>query len=110
MQFVIKGMKYNTDNMENVAKVKKWYQIDNIWTRAAYPGKEVGRVYECELWKSEKGNWLLTHEVDYSKAMGEAIPQRVFAYSRMTSTISFSASGGIMTGKPIRSLTRTSST
>ncbi len=75
MQFVIKGMKYNTDNMENVAKVKKWYQIDNIWTRAAYPGKEVGRVYECELWKSEKGNWLLTHEVDYSKAVGEAITE-----------------------------------
>lgn len=75
MQFVIKGMKYNTDNMENVAKVKKWYQIDNIWTRAAYPDKEVGRVYECELWKSEKGNWLLTHEVDYSKAMGEAITE-----------------------------------
>lgn len=75
MQFVIKGMKYNTDNMENVAKVKKWYQIDNIWTRAAYPGKEVGRVYECELWKSEKGNWLLTHEADYSKAMGEAITE-----------------------------------
>ena len=75
MKFVIKGMKYNTDNMENVAKVKKWYQIDNIWTRAAYPGKEVGRVYECELWKSEKGNWLLTHEVDYSKAMGEAITE-----------------------------------
>ena len=75
MQFVIKGMKYNTDNMENVAKVKKWYQIDNIWTRAAYPGKEVGRVYECELWKSEKENWLLTHEVDYSKAMGEAITE-----------------------------------
>lgn len=75
MQFVIKGMKYNTDNMENVAKVKKWYQIDNIWTRAAYPGKEVGRVYECELWKPEKGNWLLTHEVDYSKVMGEAITE-----------------------------------
>lgn len=75
MQFAIKGMKYNTDNMENVAKVKKWYQIDNIWTRAAYPGKEVGRVYECELWKSEKGNWLLTHEVDYSKVMGEAITE-----------------------------------
>lgn len=75
MQFVIKGMKYNTDNMENVAKVKKWYQIDNIWTRAAYPGKEVGRVYECELWKSEKGNWLLTNEVDYSKVMGEAITE-----------------------------------
>lgn len=75
MQFVIKGIKYNTDNMENVAKVKKWYQIDNIWTRAAYPGKEVGRVYECDLWKSEKGNWLLTHKVDYSKVMGEAITE-----------------------------------
>ena len=75
MLFIISGMKYNTDNMENVAKVKKWYQIDNIWTRAAYPGKEVGRVYECELWKSEKGNWLLTHEVDYGKNMGEAITE-----------------------------------
>lgn len=75
MQFVIKGMKYNTENMEKVAEVKKWYQIDNIWTCAVYPGKEVGREYPCELWKSEKGNWLLTHEEDYTIKYGEAIQE-----------------------------------
>lgn len=75
MQFVIKGMKYNTENMEKVAEVKKWYRIDNIWTRAAYPGKEVGRTYPCVLWKSEKGNWLLTHEEDFHTQYGEAIQE-----------------------------------
>lgn len=42
---------------------------------AMFPGQEVGRTHECELWKSEKGNWLLTHEMDYSKSMGEAITE-----------------------------------
>ena len=65
MQFVINGMKYETDNMEMVAEVKKWYRVDNTLTRAMYPGKEVGREYACQLWKSAKGNWLLTHEEDY---------------------------------------------
>lgn len=54
MLFIINGMKYNTDNMEKVADVKKWYRIDNIFTQAAYQGKEVGRNYDCELWKSQK--------------------------------------------------------
>lgn len=56
MQFVIGGMKYNTDNMERIAEVKKWYKVDNIFTRAAYPDREVGRNYDCVLWKSKKGN------------------------------------------------------
>lgn len=74
MLFIIKGMKYNTDNMEKVADVKKWYQVDNILTQAAYPGKEVGRYFDCELWKSQKGNWLLTHNQDY-KDRGQAITE-----------------------------------
>ena len=32
MQFVINGMKYETDNMEMVAEVKKWYRVDNTLT------------------------------------------------------------------------------
>ena len=44
-------------------------------TRSMYPGKEVGRTYPCELWKSAKGNWLLTHEEDYSTEYGEAIQE-----------------------------------
>lgn len=75
MEFVIKGMKYNTEKMEKVAEVRKWYRVDTFLTRSMYPGKEVGRTYPCELWKSEKGNWLLTHEMDYSKSIGEAITE-----------------------------------
>lgn len=75
MKFVINGMKYETDNMEMVAEVKKWYRVDNTLTRAMYPGKEVGREYACQLWKSKKGNWLLTHEEDYGMKYGQAIKE-----------------------------------
>lgn len=75
MQFVINGLKYDTEKMEKVADVKKWYQVDNFLIRAAYPGKEVGRMYDCELWKSAKGNWLLTHEKDYTTEYGQAIQE-----------------------------------
>ena len=74
MEFVTKGMKYNTEKMEKVAEVRNWYRVDTFLTRSMYPGKEVGRTYPCELWKSAKGNWLLTHEEDYS-TYGEAIQE-----------------------------------
>lgn len=75
MQFIIGGMKYNTDNMEKIADVKKRYEVQNYFTQALYPGKEVGRTYDCELWRSKKGNWLLTHEADY-RYIGEAIEEK----------------------------------
>lgn len=31
MIFIIKGMKYDTDKMEKVADVKKWYRVDNLF-------------------------------------------------------------------------------
>lgn len=74
MVFIIDGKKYDTDKMEKVADVKKWYKVDNIFSRALYEGEEVGRNYLCELWVSEKGNWLLTHEAD-STRYGEAISE-----------------------------------
>lgn len=30
MEFVIKGMKYNTEKMEKVAEVRKWYRVDTF--------------------------------------------------------------------------------
>lgn len=75
MQFVIKGMKYNTENMEKVAEVRKWYQVDDILNRAMFLGKKVGREFPCKLWKSAKGNWLLTHERDYGTNVGESIQE-----------------------------------
>lgn len=53
-----------------MAEVRKWYRVDTFLTRSMYPGKEVGRTYPCELWKSAKGNWLLTHEEDYWSSSG----------------------------------------
>lgn len=39
-----------------------------------YKELEVGTEYNCELWKSKKGNYLLTHDQDYSHK-GEAISE-----------------------------------
>lgn len=75
MKFVINGMKYDTDKMERMAEVKKWYQNSSPLMRAMFPGQEIGSTYKCELWKSEKGNWLLTHEEDFETKYGEAVTE-----------------------------------
>lgn len=51
MRFVIGGMKYDTDKMERVAAVRKWYKNDSPLMSAVFRGQEVGKTYDCELWK-----------------------------------------------------------
>lgn len=70
----INDLKYDTDKMEKIVNVKKWYATNNALIRAMYNGLEVGQEYTCELWKSKKGNYLLTHDQDYSHK-GEAISE-----------------------------------
>lgn len=70
MVFIIHDMKYDTEKMEHISDVKKWYSFNS-----SFFGKEVGRTYSCQLWKSKKGNWLLTHEIDYEEKVGEAIKE-----------------------------------
>jgi len=72
MRFIINGMKYDTDKMEKIANVKKWYATSNALLRTIYG--DVGNEFICELWKSSKGNWLLTHDQDYV-SKGEAIEE-----------------------------------
>lgn len=55
MQFVINGMKYETDNMEMVAEVKKWYKVDTILTRAMHPGKELDGNMRASCGNLQKG-------------------------------------------------------
>lgn len=74
MKFIINDLKYDTDKMEKIADVKKWYATNNAWIKAIYNGADVGTEYTCELWKSKKGNYLLTHDQDYSHK-GEAISE-----------------------------------
>lgn len=75
MIFIINNKKYDTTKMEKIASVKKWYRIESAIISAMFSEKEMGRTYDCELWKSHKGNWLITREEDYSKHIGEAISE-----------------------------------
>ena len=75
MRFVINGLKYDTENMEKVANVKKWYESRSQLIKAIYNNAKVGTTYDCELWRSEKGNWLLMHTEDYNKKVGHAITE-----------------------------------
>lgn len=75
MRFVIQGLKYDTDKMKKIANVKKWYKTNSLLVKAIYGNEEVGTTYDCELWRSEKGNWLLTHTEDYNTKVGNAITE-----------------------------------
>ena len=86
MRFVIQGLKYDTDKMKKIANVKKWYKTNSLLVKAIYGNEEVGTTYDCELWRSEKGNWLLTHTEDYNTKVGHAITEEEARHNQ-TSTI-----------------------
>lgn len=62
MIFVIDNLKYDTDKMELISEKCEYFYT---WvfmltdTKMSSPGKDV------KLWKSKKGNWLLTYRTDY---------------------------------------------
>ena len=63
MIFVIDKLKYDTDKMELISEKCKYtytwiFPLTNTEMRSY--GKDV------KLWKSKKGNWLLTYNTDYS--------------------------------------------
>lgn len=76
MIFVIDRLKYDTDKMEKVADIKKWYPVKNIIAEAIYGEGKYGITYDCELWRSKNGNWLVTHKDDYETVCGEAIKEK----------------------------------
>jgi hypothetical protein len=57
--------------MTFVCEVNKWYK-NNLASELLH--RDVGSTYECNLYRSEKGNYLLTHKVDFS-TYGEAISE-----------------------------------
>ena len=67
MIFVIDNLKYNTDKMELISE-KCEYTYDWKFTLANIGMRSRGK--DVKLWKSKKGNWLLTYRTDYaSKAV-----------------------------------------
>lgn len=72
--FIIKNKVYDTDKMERIAQVSKWYKFQG-WFSTQLFGEDMGRVYACDLYRSQKGNWLITHEGD-TGLYGEAITEK----------------------------------
>ena len=68
MVFVINKLKYDTDKMILVSE-KCSYAYDTYFlnSKIKYVGKNV------KLWKSAKGNWLLTYEDSLDNKYGKAM-------------------------------------
>lgn len=61
MIFVINNLKYDTDKMELISdECEYWYKGELLGTPMRYRGRDV------RLWRSSKGNWLLTYKSDYT--------------------------------------------
>ena len=62
MIFIIDNLKYDTHKMELISEKCEYiytWTLTLINTRMSTYGKDV------KLWKSKKGNWLLTYSTDY---------------------------------------------
>lgn len=59
-RFIIREKVYDTDKMKIIGHVKKWY---------------MGRMNDCELYRSDNGNYLLVHENYFGGTKGEAIEE-----------------------------------
>lgn len=74
MIFVIDNLKYDTDKMELISE-KCQYSYTWVFTltntRMSSYGKDV------KLWKSKKGNWLLTYRTDYHSRGGKLLEEDV---------------------------------
>ena len=73
-RFVINNKLYDTEKMRHVANVRKWYELDG-WLDQALFGKGMGRMHDCKMYRSEKGNFLLVRQGDYNTLIGEAITE-----------------------------------
>lgn len=73
-RFIIQDKVYNTNKMSFIGIVRKRYRFAGIVMKSIY-GIGSGREYDCELYKSEKGNFLLVRENDCAQICGEAITE-----------------------------------
>ena len=62
MIFVIDKLKYDTDKMELISE-KCGYTY--TWAFALIQTEMRSHGKDVKLWKSKKGNWLLTYRTDY---------------------------------------------
>lgn len=74
MRFVINKKVYDTEKMILIGQVQKWYKFQLTTMRIAF-GENAGRYEDCKLYRSNKGNYLLTHKLYSNTYEGEAITE-----------------------------------
>lgn len=62
MIFVINKLKYDTDKMELISEKCEYIYT---WTLTLTNTEMRSYGQDVKLWKSKKGNWLLTYRTDY---------------------------------------------
>lgn len=72
-RFVLENKVYDTEKMKLVGNVRKWYKFTGFLMTNLF-GEGRGRYYDCQIYRSDKGNWLLTHDGEFG-LMGEAIEE-----------------------------------
>ena len=73
--FVFQEKVYDTNKMKLIGHVRKWYEFQG-WLFTQIFGEGVGRMEDCELYRSDKGNYLLVHSKESSTITGEAITEK----------------------------------
>lgn len=68
-KFVINRKLYDTEKMRLIGHVQKWYEFTDYMSKQLF-GEGMGRTHRCELYRSEKGNWLLVHD-NFGQAITE---------------------------------------
>jgi hypothetical protein len=73
-RFIIQSKVYDTDKMQYISCVKKWYELEGTLLKQLF-GEGCGITYDCKLYRSGKGNFLLVHE-DGSNILGQSITKK----------------------------------
>jgi hypothetical protein len=74
MIFAFNGKVFDTEKATLLAKVKKWYPINN-WIMEKMYGGRYGRLFECDLYVSKNGAYLLVHKEDFDTYIGQKIDE-----------------------------------
>ena len=81
MIFVIDNLKYDTDKMELISE-KCEYSYTWVFKLTDTEMRSYGK--DVKLWKSKKGNWLLTYRTDYEsigvKLLEEEVKKLLLEY------------------------------
>lgn len=70
MVFVINELKYDTDKMELISE-----KCEYTWNSILITTSITCYAKNVKLWRSKKGNWLLTYEKEFGITRGVSLPE-----------------------------------